>query len=130
MEGRLLEELRRTFRPELLNRLDDIVVFHPLGRNEIRGIVDLMLDHLGERLAQRDLTLSVTDAAKDLLGDAGFDPEYGARPLRRTIRALVENPISSGILSGEFAPGRTVVVDADAGALSISAAERATEVGS
>ena len=130
IEGRLLEELRRTFRPELLNRLDDIVVFHPLGRNEIRGIVDLMLDHLGERLAQRNLTLSVTDAAKDLLGDAGFDPEYGARPLRRTIRALVENPISSGILSGEFAPGRTVVVDADAGALSISAAERATEVGS
>jgi ATP-dependent Clp protease ATP-binding subunit ClpC len=124
IEGQLLEELRRTFRPELLNRVDDIVVFRPLTREQIRDIVDLMLSRLADRLAERGLAIEVSDEAKDLLGEAGFDPQYGARPLRRTLRSLVENPISSGILAGDYAPGQVIRINVEGDSLSIDAEER------
>jgi ATP-dependent Clp protease ATP-binding subunit ClpA len=115
MKERMLEELRRVMRPELLNRIDEIIIFHPLDREQIRRIVDLMVKRVEGQLGERAITLQLTDAARDLLGEAGFDEEYGARPLRRTIQRLVENPISGGILRGEFRAGDTVIVDVEAG---------------
>jgi len=115
MKARMLEELRRVMRPELLNRIDDIIVFHPLNRDQIRRIVDLLVRRVEEQLQERKITLQLTDSARDMLAEAGFDDEYGARPLRRTIQRLVENPISKGILQGEFREGDTVVVDVEDG---------------
>ena len=105
--------LRDVFRPELLNRIDEIIVFHALTRHEILGIVDLMLGRVNSALAQRGMSLVATDAAKTLLAHEGYDPLYGARPLRRVIQKMVENPISSAILRGEFGQGDTIQVDAD-----------------
>jgi len=113
MRERMLDELRRLFRPELLNRLDEIIVFRPLTREQVRRIVDLMIHRVREQLTERKLDLQLTDAARDLLADKGFDETYGARPLRRTIQRLVENPISRGILEGRFREGDTVVVDVE-----------------
>jgi ATP-dependent Clp protease ATP-binding subunit ClpB len=116
---RVLEDLRAHFRPELLNRIDEVIVFTPLTRAELRAIVDLMIGRLSRRLAERDLRLSVTDAARDLLGREGFDPQYGARPLRRTIQSLVENPVSSGILAGVYPPGSVIEVDAEGDTIAV-----------
>jgi ATP-dependent Clp protease ATP-binding subunit ClpB len=99
------------FRPEFINRIDDVVVFHPLGRGEIRAIADLQVDILRRRLADRDIGLELTDAALDRLGEAGFDPVYGARPLRRAIQIQLENPLAQEILAGRFGPGDVVRVD-------------------
>ncbi|MFP4250613.1 MAG: ATP-dependent Clp protease ATP-binding subunit [Armatimonadota bacterium] len=112
-------ELQQHFRPELLNRIDEVIVFHSLTGSEIRSIVDLMLSRVEERLAERDISLEATDEAKDLLAERGYDPQFGARPLRRVIQKLVENPISAGILRGEFAEGDTVLVDEDDGELAL-----------
>jgi ATP-dependent Clp protease ATP-binding subunit ClpC len=111
----MLADLRRTFRPELLNRIDEVVVFHPLTRDQIEQIVDLMLDRVREQLHERSITLEATEPARALLATEGFDPQYGARPLRRTIQRLVENPIARGILQGEYRDGDTVVLDAEEG---------------
>ena len=105
--------LRDVFRPELLNRIDEIIVFHALTPHEILGIVDLMLARVNTALAQRGMSLVATDAAKTLLAHEGYDPLYGARPLRRVIQKMVENPISSAILRSEFGQGDTIQVDAD-----------------
>jgi ATP-dependent Clp protease ATP-binding subunit ClpB len=110
-----MTELRQHFRPEFLNRLDEIVVFHQLGRNELRKIVDIQLTRFAKRLQERHLKLEVTDDAKDLLGNLGFDPTYGARPLKRVLQRLVENPLAEGILSGEFKPGDTAMLRAQDG---------------
>jgi len=115
MRERMLADLRRTFRPELLNRIDEVVVFHSLTREQIKAIVDLMIAALGRRLAEREISIELTEAARDLLAEQGFDETYGARPLRRTIQRLVENPISKGILEGTFQPGDRVTVDAEDG---------------
>jgi len=115
MRERMLEELQRTFRPELLNRIDEVVVFHALSREQIKLIVDLMIAKLGQRLAERRISLQLTEAARDLLAEQGFDETFGARPLRRTIQRLVENPISKGILDRTFQEGDTVIVDAEEG---------------
>ncbi|HZR94711.1 MAG TPA: ATP-dependent chaperone ClpB [Gaiellaceae bacterium] len=112
---RSVEELRDRFRPEFLNRIDEIVVFKSLLREQIAEIVDLQLERLRERLAERNMTLEVTDAAKETLADAGWDPVYGARPLKRAIQRLVENPLALRILEGEFADGDTIRVDAQNG---------------
>jgi ATP-dependent Clp protease ATP-binding subunit ClpC len=109
----MLEELRKTFRPELLNRIDEIVVFEPLSREQIEQIVDLMLNRVREQLTERDISLEVTEPARLLLAKEGFDPDYGARPLRRTIQRLVENPVARGILQGEYRGGDTVVLDVE-----------------
>ncbi|MFB3879956.1 MAG: ATP-dependent Clp protease ATP-binding subunit [Armatimonadota bacterium] len=111
----MLSELRRTFRPELLNRIDEVVVFHPLTREQIEQIVDLMLDRVREQLRERSISLDATEAARALLATEGFDPQFGARPLRRTIQRLVENPIAGGILQGEYREGDTVVLDVEDG---------------
>lgn len=120
MRDRVLEELKRSVRPEFLNRIDDIIVFHQLEREHIRQILDIMLSELGKRLQEFGLSAQVTDAAKELLVDKGYDPLYGARPLRRTIQRLIEDEVSEKVLDGEFAPGDTVLVDAAGGALSFS----------
>jgi ATP-dependent Clp protease ATP-binding subunit ClpB len=111
MRDRLMEALRRTFRPEFLNRIDEIVTFHALGPKHIRDIVDIQLGDLRERLAPRKLTLTLSDAARERLAERGFDPVFGARPLKRAIQRLVENPLAQQVLAGEYAEGDEVVVD-------------------
>lgn len=105
------------FRPEFINRIDELVVFHALEKDQIRGIADIQLDRLRQRLAERDMRLSVDDSAFDQLIDAGFDPLYGARPLKRAIQQRIENGLAQKILGGEFQPGDTILVKAEAGEL-------------
>ena len=112
MKGKVLEEMKKTFRPEFLNRIDGVVVFHALTIEHIRKIVELMLTQVQGQLKEKAITLEVTDAAKDLLGEKGYDPAFGARPLRRIIERLVEDPLSEAILNGRFRSGETVLVDA------------------
>ena len=107
----VMADLRQAFRPEFLNRLDETVVFHQLGREQLRAIVDIQLRHFAKRLAQRDLQLQISDEAKDLLGNLGYDPTYGARPLKRVIQKHLENPLAERLLAGEFLPDETVAVD-------------------
>ena len=111
MKEKVMTEVRKLFRPEFLNRLDDIIVFHELNEEQIRQIVEFMTEDLEKRLAERKLGLEIADAAKSWLAKAGFDPVYGARPLRRAIERYVENPLSAKILAGEFKEGDIVVVD-------------------
>ena len=108
----MMQELRQTLRPEFLNRIDEIVIFHPLGRDELARIVDIQLGHLRRRLADKRIELEVTDAAKVVLAREGYDPTFGARPLKRTIQRLVQDPLALKLLEGEFSEGDTVVVDA------------------
>ncbi|HLM67387.1 MAG TPA: AAA family ATPase, partial [Longimicrobium sp.] len=114
VENAVMGELRRHFRPEFLNRVDDVIVFRPLGRPELKTIVDLQLRRLEKLLSDRKLGLRVTDAAKELIAEEGYDPAYGARPLKRAIQRLVQNPLALHVLEGEFVDGDTVVVDRDA----------------
>jgi ATP-dependent Clp protease ATP-binding subunit ClpB len=108
MKSAVMEIVQQSFRPEFINRIDDIVVFHPLGSQQIRAIVDIQLIYLRKRLQERDMDLTLDDAARDLLGEAGFDPVYGARPLKRAIQQQVENPLAQRILKGEFTPGARI----------------------
>jgi ATP-dependent Clp protease ATP-binding subunit ClpB len=110
MKESVMEIVAQHFRPEFMNRVDDIVVFHPLGREHIRAIVDIQLGYLHERLADRDMTIVLSDAARDRLAEAGFDPVYGARPLKRAIQQQVENPLAQEILQGRFNPGDTIEI--------------------
>jgi ATP-dependent Clp protease ATP-binding subunit ClpB len=112
MKSAVMDVVGGHFRPEFINRIDDVVVFHPLGREQIRAIASLQIDILRKRLQERDIGLQLTDAALDLLGEAGFDPVYGARPLRRAIQNQLENPLAQEILAGRFAPGDVVRVGA------------------
>jgi len=113
MKEKVLGEVKKTFRPEFLNRIDATVVFHALTKEHIRQIVDLMLNEIIGSLKEKNITLEVTETAKDLLGDKGYDPVFGARPLRRTIQEMVENQLSEALLHGDFLPGDTVVVDCE-----------------
>ena len=106
--------LKDHFRPEFLNRVDEIIVFHPLGKEQLTRIVDVQLEQLRKRLATRNLKLQISDAAKKLLAEEGYDPTYGARPLRRVIQQRIENPLATRILKGEFTEGDTIRVDVDA----------------
>ncbi len=112
MKEKLLAEVKKTFRPEFLNRIDGMVVFHPLSKEHIRSIVDLMLQVTIEQLAEKDVKLEITEAAKDLLGEKGFDEVFGARPLRRTIQDMVADKLSEDLLRGRFRSGDNIVVDA------------------
>ncbi|WP_296701881.1 AAA family ATPase, partial [Thiocapsa sp. UBA6158] len=118
MKDAVMEIVRVAFRPEFINRLDEIVVFHPLQPAQIRAIARIQIDYLRKRLADREMGLEVSDAALDHLGEAGFDPVYGARPLKRAIRAQLENPLAQEILSGKFAPGDLIEVGLENGQLS------------
>ncbi|MBE3576135.1 MAG: ATP-dependent Clp protease ATP-binding subunit [Limnochordales bacterium] len=117
MKSKVMDELRRTFRPEFLNRIDEIIVFHPLSRDDIKKIVDIMLREIQSELKERDMKLVVTEAAKEFLVDKGFDREYGARPLRRAIQRYIENPLSEEILMGRFREGQTIYADLQDGAI-------------
>ena len=117
MKAAVMEVVGQHFRPEFINRVDDVVVFHPLGREQIRAITDIQLGLLRLRLAERDIGLDISAEALDRLGEAGFDPVYGARPLKRAIQTQVENPLAQALLSGQFGPGDTIRIDIDAGGL-------------
>ena len=112
MKEKVLAELKNRFRPEFLNRLDASVVFHSLGREELRAIVDLMLGQVSKSLKEKEIALVVSEAAKDLLGTKGYDPVFGARPLRRVIQSMLEDQLSEAILRGEFRSGDTIEIDA------------------
>ncbi len=111
MKNAIMEVVGSHFRPEFVNRIDDLVVFHPLAKEHIRMIVDIQLGYLHERLAERDLKVELSDAARDKLAEAGFDPVYGARPLKRAIQQQVENPLAQEILQGKFSAGDTISID-------------------
>lgn len=121
MKSSVMEVVGTHFRPEFINRVDEVVVFHPLGKEQLRGIAGIQLELLQRRLAERDLRLQLSDAVLDKLLDAGFDPVYGARPLKRTIQQLIENPLAESILAGDFPPGSTVNGDIDGENLVFSA---------
>jgi ATP-dependent Clp protease ATP-binding subunit ClpB len=110
MKAEVMEVVGQHFRPEFINRVDDVVVFHPLSREHIRLIVDIQLGYLHERLAEREMRIQLSEAARDRLADAGFDPVYGARPLRRAIQQQVENPLAQEILRGKFKPGDAIEI--------------------
>jgi ATP-dependent Clp protease ATP-binding subunit ClpB len=112
LQDRVMEALRAQFRPEFLNRVDDIVIFHPLSKSQIKQIVDIQLELLRKRLAERKLTIELTDAAKVALAAEGFDPVYGARPLKRAIQRRVQDPLAMRLLDGEFHEGDHILVDA------------------
>ncbi len=111
MKSRVTGELKKVFRPELLNRIDEVIVFHKLEKTEIKQIIDLMLRRLREQIAVHKVTIELTDEAKDLLVEQGFDPAMGARPLRRAIQRLIEDPLADFVLGAELMPGATLVVD-------------------
>jgi len=111
MKTAVLEVVGSNFRPEFINRIDETVVFHPLGREQVRAIANIQIDHLRQRLADRDIGLEVSDAALDHLGEAGFDPVYGARPLKRAIQHQLENSLAQKILASEFGPDDVIRID-------------------
>ena len=119
------DALKKTFRPEFLNRIDEIIIFDPLTSEQIQQIVDLMVKEVEARLLEHKVTISLTTAAKEWLAKEGFDPVYGARPLRRAVQRYVENPLSKRIIAGEFEPGNHVVADAGEAELTFNKAEEA-----
>lgn len=120
MKEKVVSELRRTFRPEFLNRLDEIIVFHALNKDHIKQIVDLMLNDVRKRLKEKGIEIEVSDEAKHLLAEDGFDAQFGARPLRRAIQRLIENPLSEKILQGEIHEGDLVKIDEKEGKLTFT----------
>jgi ATP-dependent Clp protease ATP-binding subunit ClpB len=117
MKTAVMDIVSTRFRPEFINRIDEAVVFHSLGREQIRAISNIQLDHLRARLADRELGLVISESALDLLAEAGFDPIYGARPMKRAIQQLIENPLAQSILSGQFIAGDTIHIDVEQGEL-------------
>jgi len=111
MKEKVLGEMKKTFRPEFLNRIDEIIVFHELTEQQLKSIVDLLAKDLQKRLADRKLGIELTGKAKSWLAKEGYDPLYGARPLRRAIERYVENPLSTKLLRGEFREDDTIIVD-------------------
>ncbi len=111
MKNRIMGELKKVFRPEFLNRIDDVIVFHKLQKEEIKTIVELLLRRIRESLAERELQLELTEDAKELLVEKGWDPSMGARPLRRAIQRYIEDPLADFVLRAELTPGATVLVE-------------------
>jgi len=128
MKEKVLNQLKRTFRPEFLNRVDKVIVFKPLTREDLRQIVDIQLRRLQPRLDEHNIRLEVTEEAKEILAEEGYDPAYGARPLRRVIMNRLEDPLSEGLLSGEFRDGDTILVDAEDGEIVLRVKERQEEI--
>ncbi|HEY2955398.1 MAG TPA: ATP-dependent chaperone ClpB [Candidatus Eisenbacteria bacterium] len=121
LERRIEEALRQHFRPEFLNRVDEIVIFHSLSRADLRKIVDLQVESLRRALAERQLAIELSDRARDALAEEGYDPHFGARPLKRTLQRLVQNPLAMKLLQGEFKPGQTIEIDYRKGAITFEA---------
>ncbi|MGE0354703.1 MAG: AAA family ATPase, partial [Gemmatimonadales bacterium] len=113
VETQVRDELRQHFRPEFLNRVDDVIVFRQLSREDIAAIVDLQLVHLASALHKRNLTVEISPRAREVLAAQGYDPIYGARPLKRVIQRMLQNPIALEVLEGKYVDGDTIVVDAD-----------------
>jgi ATP-dependent Clp protease ATP-binding subunit ClpB len=120
MEGKVMAELKRHFRPEFLNRVDDTIIFQSLDEQELARIVEIQIAKLQQRLAQQNLTLEVDAAAKKLLAREGYDPQFGARPLKRAVQDLLLNPLSMRLLDGEFKPGDRIKVHAKDGELAFA----------
>ena len=108
MREAVMEDVNAHFRPEFINRIDEVVVFDPLSKEQIRGIASIQLQRLRDRLLERDLKLELSEDLLDKLSEAGFDPVYGARPLKRAIQQLLENPLAEAVLSGQFQAGDTI----------------------
>jgi ATP-dependent Clp protease ATP-binding subunit ClpC len=124
MKTRIMSDLKKVFRPEFLNRIDEVIVFHKLQKEEIKTIVDLLLRRIRESMAERELSLNLSDDAKDFLVEKGFDPAMGARPLRRAIQRYIEDPLSDAVLRAEMEPGSTIEVSkADVGGPNDGASE-------
>jgi ATP-dependent Clp protease ATP-binding subunit ClpC len=126
MRKKLLEALKRVFRPEFINRLDAVIVFRSLNKDDIKKIVQLELDKVSYRLREHDISLSATPAAIELLADLGYDPEMGARPLRRIIQQKVEDPLSDALLAGEFDDGDAILIDVVEGEIKLRRNEERT----
>lgn len=127
MESRILEELKKAFRPEFLNRIDETIVFHSLEKEEIREIVKLLTEDVVKRLSEQGIEARITPAANDLIAEEGYDPEYGARPLRRAIQQKIENRLSEELLSGDIQAGDKITVGASKGEITVKVRERASE---
>ncbi len=127
IKSKVMSELKRNFRPEFLNRVDEVIVFHSLTKKEIEKIVDLMLNEVKELLKEKEIKLELTEEAKDLIAKEGYDPDFGARPLRRAIQRLIENPLSEKILEGKFKQGDTVTVEIEEGNIVLKKKEELTE---
>jgi ATP-dependent Clp protease ATP-binding subunit ClpB len=121
IKAAVMEQVGLHFRPEFINRVDESVVFHPLQQSQIRGIAEIQLQGLQRRLAEKELSLDISAAFMDHLVTAGFDPVYGARPLKRAIQKELENPLAQRILAGEFKPGQTIAVGLDGESASFTA---------
>ena len=119
----VMDALREHFRPEFLNRVDEIIVFHPLGRDHIKRIVDIQLRNLMKRLQERKIEVTLTEAAKNHLADEGYDPVYGARPLKRTLQRRLLDPLAMRVLQGDFRDGDRIMVDAGPGGLTFEKRE-------
>ena len=128
MKNVVMETVSEHFRPEFINRIDEVVVFHPLGQSEIRSIANIQFQYLHDRLAERQIGIELTDAALDQLGEAGFDPVYGARPLKRAIQQEIENPLAQAILAGEFIAGDVIHIDAASDGLAFTKSEKKASV--
>jgi ATP-dependent Clp protease ATP-binding subunit ClpB len=122
MKNRVMDALSRHFKPEFLNRLDDIIIFHALTRDQIGKIVDIQMARVNKRLSEHKIQIVLTDPVRELLADEGFDPAYGARPLKRAIQRLIENPLAMELLAGKIQPGHTVTADLEGDHLKFSAA--------
>ena len=129
MKRVVMEIVAQNFRPEFINRVDETVVFHPLAKEQIRDIAKIQLQHLGARLQDQDFTLQIDDAAIDVLGEAGFDPVYGARPLKRAIQQYLENPLAQMILKGDYMPGDVISITANNAELEFIPVERVQQAG-
>jgi ATP-dependent Clp protease ATP-binding subunit ClpC len=111
MKDRIMGELKKVFRPELLNRIDEVIVFHKLTKDEIMVIVELMMKRLRDQMGEHEAAIELTDSAKELLVDKGYDPTMGARPLRRAIQRYIEDPLADFVLGRELGSGATILVD-------------------
>jgi ATP-dependent Clp protease ATP-binding subunit ClpB len=127
IEAHVKDVLKKTFKPEFLNRIDEVVVFHMLSREHLKKIVDIQLGYLADRLKDRKMRIEFTDKARDLVMEQGYDPVFGARPLKRTIQQQVENPLAMELLAGKFSDGDTIVVDGDAHGFVFKKAEKFQE---
>ncbi len=128
MQGKVMDELKRHFRPEFLNRIDEVIVFHQLSREEVKEIVGLLIRRVVEQLKSKDIAMELTDAAKNYLADKGYDPALGARPLRRTIQRMVEDPLSEKLLWKEFSAGQLIMVDVEDDKIVFKTLEQATGI--
>jgi ATP-dependent Clp protease ATP-binding subunit ClpC len=111
MKNRIMGELKKVFRPELLNRIDEVIVFHKLSKDEIKSIVDQLMKRLREQMKVHEVSIELTDAAKEMMVEKGYDPTMGARPLRRAIQRFIEDPLADFVLGRSLQPGSTVLVD-------------------